>query len=412
MTGSKGGAGRSENAVSLWNTSRGTKRKVSATCTAILLGLSQSVNAQPAGQAVEQSSPAVPAAPPSDAASIAAEAVPFDATAAKEADFLIHGFTFGTGETLDQLRIHYRTLGTPHRNADGQIDNAIMILHGTGGTGAQFLRPRFTDLLFGPGQPLDVSRYYIILPDNIGHGGSTKPSDGLRMDFPEYDYDDMIEAQRRLLRDGLGVETLRLAFGTSMGCMHIFAWAEKYPDFAKAAMPMACQPAEIAGRNRMWRAAAMDMIRTDPAWQNGDYQTQPVHGIRGATYLGIIAGSAPAFLQREHPTREAAEAYLKERVESAVPAIDANDYLYYFNSSRNYNPWPDLETIRVPMTWMNSADDFINPPSLQLAEAAAERMPTVRYILIPEDFETQGHSTHTWAKFWREELVDLMERTE
>ncbi|MBZ6377711.1 alpha/beta fold hydrolase [Pacificimonas aurantium] len=343
---------------------------------------------------------------------LAQDAQPFDTSQAVEADFVMDEFTFGTGERLEDVRLHYRTLGTPHRGPDGEIDNAVMILHGTGGTGAQFLRPRFTDLLFGEGQPLDTSRYFIILPDNIGHGGSTKPSDGLRMNFPAYDYDDMVEAQRRLLREGLGIEKLRLAFGTSMGCMHIFMWAERDPDFADAAMPMACLPAEIAGRNRMWRMAAMDMIKTDPAWQGGNYETQPVHGIRGATYLGIIAGSAPVYLQKEYPTREEAEAYLEERIEAAVPNIDANDYLYYFNSSRNYNPWPDLEKIEAPMTWMNSADDFINPPGLRMAEAAAARMPTVRYILIPEDETTQGHSTHTWAKFWQDELVDLLQRTE
>jgi len=335
----------------------------------------------------------------------------FDINQVREADYVVRDVTFHNGEKLPEVRMHYRVIGTPHRNASGKIDNAVLILHGTGGTGAQFLRPRFTELM-APGTPLDPAHYFIVLPDNIGHGGSSKPSDGLRMAFPRYDYDDMVELQHRLLREGLGIEKLRLAFGTSMGCMHIFVWAEKYPDFARAAMPMACQPVEIAGRNRMWRQAAMDMIRTDPVWNNGNYTTQPLHGLRGAAYLGLIAGTAPAYLQDRYPTRQAAEAYLKETIENTIPTLDANDYLYYFDSSRNYNPWPGLDHIRVPMTWINSADDFINPPGLKIAETAAKRLPTVRYILIPEDKSTQGHGTHTWAKFWREELVNLLRRTQ
>ncbi len=352
-----------------------------------------------------------PVATTASASAASAPTTDFDMSQVHETDYLIRNVTFRSGEKLPEVRIHYRTIGTAHRDASGKIDNAVLILHGTGGTGMQFLRPRFTGLM-SPGAPLDPARYFIILPDNIGHGGSSKPSDGLRMAFPHYDYDDMVELQRRLLREGLGVEKLRLAFGTSMGCMHIFIWAEKYPDFARAAMPMACQPIEIAGRNRMWRQAAMDMIRTDPAWNEGNYKTQPIHGLRGAAYLGLIAGSAPVYLQDRYPTRQAAEAYLKEMIEQTIPTLDANDYLYYFDSSRNYNPWPKLDNIRVPMTWINSADDFINPPGLKITEAAAARMPSVRYLLIPEDKTTQGHGTHSWAKFWQDELVNLLQRTE
>src|SRR5262245_35462551 len=184
----------------------------------------------------------------------------------QQGDVTLPGFKFRSGETLPRLNIHYTTLGQPHRNSSGEIDNAIMVLHGTGGSGQQFLRPQFADELYGPGQPLDISRYWIILPDNIGHGKSSKPSDGLRMKFPAYDYDDMVEAQRLMLNQ-LGVTRLRLIFGTSMGCMHAFVWGETHPDFAKALMPMACEPIEIAGLNRMWRQLAINGIKSDPNWQ-------------------------------------------------------------------------------------------------------------------------------------------------
>ena len=340
------------------------------------------------------------------------EPMPFDESVAQEGDHVIEDFTFESGETLPELNMHYRTLGTPRTNAAGEIDNAVMILHGTGGTGAQFLGERFADYLYGPGQPLDTSRYFIILPDNIGHGGSSKPSDGLRMDFPEYTYNDMVEAQRRMLVDGLGVNNLRLVFGTSMGCMHIFLWAEQHPDFSEAMMPMACQPVEIAGRNRMWRYASIEAIKADPAWNGGNYQEQPVLGLRTASSLAQIAGTPPWYAQANFSTREAAEEYWDERIAADIASRDANDFIYQFDSSRFYNPEPDLEKITVPMTWINSADDFINPPELAIAEALLDRMPTVRYILIPASAETRGHSTHTYASFWRDELQDLLERTE
>ena len=328
-----------------------------------------------------------------------------------EGDVTLRDFRFGTGESLPELRMHYATLGTPRRDASGNVTNAVMILHGTGGSGRQFLQPHFADELFGPGQPLDVTRYYVILPDNIGHGRSSRPSDGLRMRFPAYDYGDMVEAQRRLLAE-LGVTRLRLLFGTSMGCMHAFVWAETHPDFARALMPMACLPTEIAGHNRMWRHMVVEAIRGDPAWNEGNYQAQPMQGLRTAASLLQVAGFAPLHLQRAYPDRASAEAYIDERIARALPGLDANDLIYQVEASRTYNPLPGLERIRAPMVWINSADDFINPPDYGIAEAAARRMPSVRYRLIPASAETRGHSTHTWARFWREDLIDLLARTE
>ncbi|HEX8241701.1 MAG TPA: alpha/beta fold hydrolase [Allosphingosinicella sp.] len=330
----------------------------------------------------------------------------------KEGDSVLSDFRFGSGERMARLRIHYATLGTPRRDSRGAVTNAVMVLHGTGGSGRQFLQPQFADELFGPGQPLDIERYYVILPDGIGHGKSSKPSDGERMAFPKYDYDDMVEAQRRLLVEGLGVRRLRLIMGTSMGCMHIFAWAETNPDFARALMPMACLPTEIAGHNRMWRKLAIEGIRSDPAWAGGNYSAQPVQGLRTAVSILQIAGFAPLYLQKAYPTRAAADAYIVDRVAKDLPTRDANDLIYQLEASRRYNPWPRLERIRAPMTWVNSADDFINPAEYGIAEDAARRLKTGRYILIRATSDTRGHGTHTWAKFWRQELIDLLARTE
>jgi len=328
-----------------------------------------------------------------------------------EGDVVLRDFRFRSGETLAELRMHYATLGTPRRDRAGRIVNAVMVLHGTGGSGRQFLQPQFADELYGPGQPLDLARYYLILPDNIGHGRSSKPSDGLRMRFPPYDYDDMVEAQRLMLAR-LGVTRLRLLMGTSMGCMHGFVWAQAHPDFARAMMPMACLPVEIAGHNRMWRRLAVEGIRNDPAWREGNYTAQPVQGLRTAVSLLQVAGFAPLHLQRTYPTRADAEAYIVERIDRDIATRDANDLIYQLESSRTYNPLPNLERIRVPMIWVNSADDFINPPDYGIAEAAARRMPSARYVLIPASAETRGHGTHTWARFWRQELIDLLARTD
>lgn len=329
-----------------------------------------------------------------------------------EGDATLRDFRFGTGETLPDIRMHYRTLGMPHRDASGEIDNAVMLLHGTGGTGAQFLVPQFSAELFGPGQPLDTARYFIIMPDNLGHGLSTRPSEGMRMAFPRYDYDDMVEAERRMLVEGLGVKRLRLILGTSMGCMQSFVWGVTHPDFSRALMPLACEPVELAGLNRMWRQLAINAIKTDPEWQSGNYMTQPQRGLRTAYSLQFVAGGAPLYLQKSYPTRDAAGDYAETTVGRAVAGLDANNLIYHLESSRNYNPWPRLESITAPMMWINSADDFINPRNFGYPQAAVKRMPHARFRQIAESEQTRGHSTHTWAKFWKADLIDLLARTQ
>src|SRR3954454_2214056 len=256
----------------------------------------------------------------------------------REGEIVLRDFRFRSGEVLPELRMHYATLGQPHRNAAGVIDNAVMVLHGTGGDGKQFLRPQFADELYGPGQPLDIRKYWVILPDNIGHGKSSKPSDGMRMRFPKYDYDDMVEAQRRMLVEGLGIAHLRLIMGTSMGCMHAFVWGESYPNFASALMPLACEPVEIAGLNRMWRQLAINGIEADPTWNGGNYGAEPMTGLRAAQNLLFVAGSAPLYYQAHYSTRVAASQFAETSVSNALKSLDANDLIYQLDSSRNYNP--------------------------------------------------------------------------
>jgi homoserine O-acetyltransferase len=340
---------------------------------------------------------------------IAATPQPWPAT---EHDFVARDVRFGSGERLEEVRIHYAMLGQPHRNRRGEIDNAVMLLHGTGGSGRQFLAPQFADELYGPGQPLDITRYWIILVDNIGHGRSSKPSDGLRMRFPHYDYDDMVALQHRLLTEGLNVRHARLILGTSMGCMHGFVWGERYPDFARAIMPLACEPIEIAGLNRMWRQALIDGIRNDPAWMNGEYTAQPAAGLRNAASILAIVGAAPLYFQQQWPTRDAATAEVRARIDRYMANADANDMIYQFESSRNYNPWPELERITTHVMWVNSADDFINPRNFTYPQEALERTgANVRFRLIEESAETRGHGTHTWPRFWKQDLVELLERS-
>ena len=338
---------------------------------------------------------------------VAAQEVPqFTVT---ESDYVAHDFQFKSGEKLAELRLHYRTLGKPVRDADGRVSNAVLILHGTGGSGAQFLSPQFRDELFGAGQLLDTNRYYIILPDGIGHGKSSKPSDGMHAHFPQYDYDDMVAAQHLLVTEGLHVAHLRLIFGTSMGCMHSFVWGETYPDLMDALMPMACLPVQIAGRNRVWRKMTMDAIREDPEWQGGEYKEQPKEALRTAQYLLTIAGSAPILMQKNLPTRDAADQYVEE-IEKRSTSLDANDLLYQVNASRNYDPSPKLETISAPVMWINSSDDFINPPELGIAQKEAKRLKNGTFILL-QNPETHGHGTHTWAVFWKQYLQQLLEKT-
>ncbi|HTK58066.1 MAG TPA: alpha/beta fold hydrolase [Sphingomicrobium sp.] len=329
-----------------------------------------------------------------------------------QGDAVLKDFAFSDGEKLAALNIHYATLGTPHRDKAGKIDNAVMVLHGTGGSGKQFLQPQFAQELYGPGQPLDLSRFYVILPDGIGHGQSSKPSDGLRMRFPKYDYADMVEAQRRLLVEHLGVQKLRLLMGTSMGCMHGFVWGEAHPDFIQAMMPMACLPVRIAGHNRMWRKAAIEGIKQDPAWAEGNYSSEPIQGLRTAVSLLQVAGFAPLYLQKAYSTPDAADAYIVDRIAKDMPTRDANDLIYQLSASYDYDPSASLERIKVPMTWVNSSDDFINPWDYGIVEQAAARLPNARYVLIKATAETRGHGTHTWARFWKNELVDLLKRSQ
>jgi homoserine O-acetyltransferase len=340
-----------------------------------------------------------------------AQAAPPQHWQTTEADFTARNVHFGSGETLPEVRLHYSTLGAPHRNAHGEIDNAVMLLHGTGGTGHQFLAPQFADELFGAGQPLDIHRYWIIMPDNIGHGGSSKPSDGMRMHFPKYDYDDMVALQHRLLTEGLHLRHIRLILGTSMGCMQAFVWGETYPDFPQALMPLACEPIEIAGLNRMWRQMVIDGIENDPAWANGDYTAEPTQGLRTVASVLVIAGAAPLNFQAQYPTRDAATAAERARVTHAMAGIDANDTIYQFDSSRNYNPWPNLERITAPTMWINSADDFINARNFDYPQQALARMPNARFRLIPETADTHGHGTHTWAVNWKRDLIELLARS-
>ena len=329
-----------------------------------------------------------------------------------EGDAILRDFAFANGEKLPQLRIHYTTLGTPRRDRDGRIVNAVMVLHGTGGTGQQFLQPQFAQELYGPGQPLDLARYYVILPDGIGHGKSSKPSDGLRMRFPNYGYADMVEAQRRLLTERLGIKRLRLLMGTSMGCMHGFVWGATHPEMVQAMMPMACLPVRIVGHNRMWRKAAIEGIKADPAWRGGEYRAQPLLGLRTAVSLLQVAGFAPLYLQKNYATAKAADAYIVDRIARDLPTRDANDLIYQLDASTDYDPSASLERIRVPMTWVNSSDDFINPWDYGIAEKAAARLPEAKYVLVRATDETRGHGTHTWARFWKNELIALLKRTE
>jgi homoserine O-acetyltransferase/O-succinyltransferase len=263
--------------------------------------------------------------------------------------------------------------------------------------------------LFQHGQLLDADKYYIILPDGIGHGKSSRPSDGLHARFPKYGYQDMVAAQFALVTKGLEVDHLRLVMGTSMGCMHTFMWGETYPDFMDALMPLACLPVQIAGRNRLWRGLVMDAIRSDPQWMNGDYTTQPTAALRTAGGLLLIAGSAPIQMQHSLPTRDAADEFLQKYMPREIDDLDANDLLYQVDASRDYDPSPGLEKIKAPLLQINSGDDFINPPELGIAEREIKRIKAGRFILLPASDQTHGHGTHTWAAVWQQYLAELLD---
>lgn len=334
----------------------------------------------------------------------AALAVPAPAAAQpREGEWIARDFRFASGETLPELRLHWRTLGTPRRDARGTVTNAVLVLHGTGGSGAQFLSPQWAGELYGRGQPFDTATHYVILPDGIGHGRSSKPSDGLRARFPRYGYADMVRAQHLLVTQGLGVDRLRVVIGTSMGCMHAWMWGVAHPDAVDALVPLACAPAQIAGRNRMIRTMMMDAIRDDPAWHGGDYTTPPP-GLRSALHLLFMMSSAPLVQQAQAPTRDAADSTIRRWLGDRTATTDANDLLYQFDASRDYDPSAGLASIRARVLAINSADDFVNPPELGIVEPLVARVPGARFVLVPTGPTTRGHSTHTWATVWKGEL--------
>lgn len=323
-----------------------------------------------------------------------------------EGDYVARDFRFASGETLPQLRIHYVTLGHPRRDATGVVRNAVLMLHGTTGSGTGLVTPMAA--LFARGAPLDTTAFYVIFPDGIGHGQSSKPSDGLRMRFPKYTYDDMVDAQRRLLTEHLGVTHLRLVMGTSMGCMHAWVWGERYAGFSDALVPLACAPTAIAGRNRMLRTMIVDDIEQDPEWNHGDYTREPVRGIRAAMGMLFVMTSAPLVQQRQAPTRAAADSLILGYLTRQAATHDANDVIYAFQASRDYDPSSRLESIKVPVLAINSADDFVNPPELGLMVRLMPRVAKGRYVLIPTSERTRGHGTHSMPAVWGNILGEFL----
>jgi len=331
---------------------------------------------------------------------------------AVDGTYTIDHFQFKDGETIAPLRLHYLTLGQPHRDAAGHVDNAVLLLHGTGGDAHTLLNPVFSDVLFAPGGILDIKKYFLILPDDIGHGSSSKPSDGLHAKFPQYDYDDMVRSQYLMLTEGMHVDHLRLILGTSMGCMQSFVWGETYATFMQALAPFACEPVELAGGNRMMRYMAIQAIKQDPAWMGGEYKTEPVQGLRTANEMLLVMGSSPLQMQKNYPTRALAEKYVDDYLARTMAQTDANNMMYYINASRNYNPEPKLETIAAPVLWINSADDYINPPELGIPQRLVKRMPHAKFILLPISDATRGHGTHTVAAIWKDYLAEFIRETE
>jgi homoserine O-acetyltransferase len=324
-----------------------------------------------------------------------------------EGNWSIANFTFNSGESLPELKLHYRTLGTPRRDAAGRVNNAVLILHGTGSSSAPFLTAGFLGALFLPGQPLDASKYYLILPDAIGHGDSSKPSDGMHAKFPAYDYGDMVRAQYRLLREALGIDHLRLVMGVEMGGMQTWMWGERYPDFMDALAPLASSPAQIAGRHRIYRDMVIDAIQSDPAWNAGEY-TAPPRGLLAAQFAIYLMTQSPLQLHRFAPTGDVADTQFQAWRRRAMRLTDANDLLYQFSASRSYDASPDLEKIRVPLLAINSADDELNPPELGVLEREIRRVAQGRYVLLPVSEETRGNATAMRARVWRSYLNELL----
>ena len=345
-----------------------------------------------------------------------------DYPAPSEGDYTLRNFKFTSGEILPELRLHYRTLGKPEKDAQGITRNAVLIMHGTTGSGAQFVerrpflptdlpRPEFADELFGKDQPLDASKFFIVLPDAIGHGKSSKPSDGMHAKFPRYGYIDMVEAQFRLLTEGLGVNHARLVMGTSMGGMHTWLWGESHPEFMDALMPLASLPTQISGRNRAWRRMIIDAIRNDPAWRGGDYMTQPP-SLRTTAEMLWFMSSNPVLRQKEAPTLARTDEVLNKFVDDYIKTGDANDVLYAVEASHDYDPGPNLEKIHAPLLAINSADDLINPPELGVLEREIKRVPKGHAVIIPLSDKTRGHGSHTIAGLWKDELARLLKESE
>ncbi len=329
-----------------------------------------------------------------------------------EGDYVVKKFSFKSGESLENLSLHYTTIGKPTRGKDGKVNNAVLIMHGTTGSGNNFLSSQFAGNLFGKGQLLDATKHFIILTDDIGHGKSSKPSDVLHMKFPKYNYDDMVLANYMLLTEHLKVDHLRLVMGTSMGGMHSWVWGYTYPDFMDAIMPLASLPVEIAGRNRIQRKIAIDLIQMDPAFKGGEYKEQPKLGLSGAISSLMFMVSVPLQQQINAPTRELAEEMMKKTLERYQASLDANDLIYAFDSSRDYNPAPHLQKIKVPLFAINSADDQVNPPELGVMEAEIPKVKMGRYILIPISSATRGHGTHSNPKVWGQYLEELLKISE
>lgn len=328
-------------------------------------------------------------------------------TAGTEGDFALANFRFADGSVLPELRVHYTTLGRPRKDAAGIVRNAVLVLHGTTGNGRGFLSPGFAGELFGPGQLLDSATHFIILPDGIGTGKSSKPSDGLRARFPHYGYGDMVTAQYRLVTERLGVNHLLLVVGTSMGAMQSWMWSERYPEFMDGIVPLASVPTQIAGRNRMMRRLISESIRSDPEWKGGDY-TAPPHGLIGALEMLFMMTSSPRYLQRLAPTRDSADAYIGAWVRRGLRTTDANDFLYQFEASADYDPAPDLGKIRARVLAINSADDLVNPPELGLMEGLIRRVPRGRFVLLPITDSTRGHGTHSLPAIWKPYLAEFV----
>jgi homoserine O-acetyltransferase len=324
-----------------------------------------------------------------------------DYPAPKQGDWTIRDFKFHTGEVMPELRLHYTTVGDP----SGQ---PVLVLHGTGGSAASMLTPGFAGELFGPGQPLDATKYFIILPDGIGHGQSSKPSDGMKTAFPKYDYDDMVEAQYRLIKDGLGVKHLRLVIGNSMGGMHTWIWGVKYPTYMDALVPMASQPTAMAARNWMLRRIMIETIRNDPDYDGGNYTTQPRMMKYAITAYGIASIGGTLAYQMQAPTAAKADKIVDERLAAPITA-DANDYIYQWESSHDYNPAPNLERIEATVLAINAADDERNPPETGLMDQALKRIRHAKLYLIPASTETRGHGTTGSADFYKQQLQELLQ---